>query len=50
MELGYHVTPVKDAAAAFSRERIHAAHVLNGFSFAHAIKITEELIEELQGK
>ena len=33
MELGYHVTQVKDATAAFSREAIHAAQV-NGPTFA----------------
>jgi hypothetical protein len=30
MELGYHVTLVKDATAAFSMDRMHAAHELNG--------------------
>jgi nicotinamidase-related amidase len=30
MELGYHVTLVKDATAAFSREAMHAAHEING--------------------
>ncbi len=30
MELGYHVTLVQDATAAFTREMMHAAHALNG--------------------
>jgi nicotinamidase-related amidase len=47
MELGYHVTLVKDATAAFSREEMHAAHQINGPSFAHAILATNELIVAL---
>ena len=43
MELGYHVTLVKDATAAFSREAMHAAQV-NGPTFAHAILTTAELL------
>jgi nicotinamidase-related amidase len=44
MELGYHVTLVKDATAAFSADRMHAAHELNGPNFAHAILTTQELL------
>jgi nicotinamidase-related amidase len=47
MELGYHVTPVKDATAAFSHEGMHAAHAVNGPSFAHAILTTAELLARL---
>lgn len=47
MELGYHVTLVKDATAAFSQEAMHAAHAINGPTYAHAIVMTEELIPEL---
>jgi nicotinamidase-related amidase len=47
MELGYHVTLVKDATAAFSREMMHAAHELNGPTFAHAILTTQELLAGL---
>ncbi|MDD2539995.1 MAG: cysteine hydrolase [Desulfuromonadaceae bacterium] len=47
MELGYHVTLVKDATAAFSMDRMHAAHTLNGPNFAHAIMTTAELIAVL---
>ncbi len=47
MEIGYHVTLVRDATAAFSEEMMHAAHALNGPTFAHAILSTAELIEML---
>jgi nicotinamidase-related amidase len=50
MELGYHVTLVRDATAAFSREAMHAAHAVNGPSFAHAILTTDELIAALPGE
>ena len=43
-ELGYHVTLVKDATAAFSQEGMHAAHAVNGPTYAHAILTTEELL------
>ncbi|MFC5834807.1 isochorismatase family cysteine hydrolase [Nonomuraea insulae] len=44
MELGYHVTLVRDATAAFLPEMMHAAHELNGPTFAHAILTTGELV------
>lgn len=44
MELGYHVTLVSDATAASSQEMMHAAHALNGPTFAHAILTTAELL------
>ncbi|MCQ4164616.1 cysteine hydrolase family protein [Tahibacter harae] len=47
MELGYHVTLVRDATAAFSAEGMHAAHEVNGPSFAHAILSTDELLAAL---
>jgi nicotinamidase-related amidase len=47
MELGYHVTLVRDATAAFQREMMHAAHELNGPTFAHAIVTTDELLQAL---
>jgi nicotinamidase-related amidase len=47
MELGYHVTLIKDATAAFSLEMMHAAHDLNGPTFAHAILTTDELLAVL---
>jgi len=47
VELGYHVTLVKDATAAFSMDRMHAAHELNGPTFAHAIVTTADLVAAL---
>jgi nicotinamidase-related amidase len=47
MELGYHVTLVTDATAAFSEEGMHAAHAINGPTYAHAILTTDELIPQL---
>jgi nicotinamidase-related amidase len=47
MELGYHVTLVRDATAAFSPTMMHAAHELNGPTFAHAIVTTDELLAAL---
>ncbi|MGF6962500.1 isochorismatase family cysteine hydrolase [Paraburkholderia youngii] len=47
IELGYHVTLVKDATAAFRQEMMHAAHDLNGPTFAHSIVNTRELIDAL---
>jgi nicotinamidase-related amidase len=44
MELGYHVTLIKDATAAFDAEGMHAAHEINGPRFAHATLTTEELL------
>lgn len=46
-ELGYHVTLVRDATAAFKPEMMDAAHTLNGPTFAHAIVTTAELIASL---
>ena len=43
-ELGYQVTLVKDATSAFSDEAMHAAHELDGPSFAHEILTTAELL------
>lgn len=47
MELGYHVTLIKDATAAFSQEAMHAAHQVNGPTFAHEILNTSELVDRL---
>jgi nicotinamidase-related amidase len=44
MELGYHVTLIKDATAAFSQDGMHAAHEVNGPRFAHAILSAKELL------
>jgi nicotinamidase-related amidase len=48
-ELGYHVTLVKDATAAFTEEMMYAAHDLNGPTFAHEILTTAELLAALPG-
>ena len=48
MELGYHVTLVRDATAAFSKDMMHAAHELNGPTFAHSIVDTRGLLLALQ--
>jgi nicotinamidase-related amidase len=47
MELGYHVTLLSDATAAFTPEMMHAAHALNGPTYAHAILTTAALIGAL---
>jgi nicotinamidase-related amidase len=47
MELGYHVTLVPDAAAAFSAEGMHAAFKVNGPTFAHEILTTDNLLERI---
>ncbi|GGT03237.1 isochorismatase family cysteine hydrolase [Streptomyces chromofuscus] len=49
MELGYHVTLVRDATAAFHPETMHAAHELNGPTYAHAITTTDELATAFKG-
>lgn len=46
-ELGYHVTLVRDATAAFSFEAMHAAHAVNGPTYAHAIVRGDEWIAAL---
>jgi nicotinamidase-related amidase len=46
-ELGYHVTLVRDATAAFSAAAMSAAHEINGPTFAHAILTTHDLIAML---
>jgi nicotinamidase-related amidase len=46
-ELGYHVTLVCDATAAFSPEAMHAAHEINGPTYAHSILATSELLAAL---
>lgn len=47
MELGYHVTLVRDATAAFNDEVMQAAHELNGPTYAHAIVKTGQLVSAL---
>jgi nicotinamidase-related amidase len=49
MELGYNVTLVRDAAAAFSHEGMHAAFEVNGPMYAHAILTSAELLALFPG-
>lgn len=46
-ELGYHVTLVSDAAAAFSPAGMHVAHTITGPTYASAILKTDELLKLL---
>lgn len=50
MELGYHVTLVRDATAAYSEEAMHAAHEINGPTFAHAITDTKALVAAFENQ
>ncbi|RDK11916.1 cysteine hydrolase family protein [Cupriavidus lacunae] len=43
-ELGYYVTLIKDATAAYRQEMMRSAHELNGPTFAHSIIDTREFI------
>jgi nicotinamidase-related amidase len=47
-ELGYHVTLVRDATAAASKEALHSAHEINGPTYAHAILTTAEAVQALE--
>jgi hypothetical protein len=38
---------VRDATAAFTHQMMHAAHELNGPTYAHSIPTTEEVITTL---
>ncbi|MBC7770156.1 MAG: cysteine hydrolase [Phycisphaerales bacterium] len=44
VDLGYHVTLVRDATAAFSHEAMHAPHDINAPNFAHAVLTTAKLV------
>ncbi len=48
VDLGYHVTLVRDATAAFGADAMHAAHDINAPSFAHAVLSTSELLSALR--
>jgi nicotinamidase-related amidase len=50
MKLGYHVTNIKDAIAAFSHEGMYSVNEVNGPAFAHAILTTNELLGLLHGE
>ncbi len=47
MELGYSITLVKDATAAYSLDLMRAAHELNGPLYAESIVTTKELLTQL---
>ncbi len=47
MELGFHITLVRDATAARSHEALKAAHDIDGPTFAHEILSTADLVELL---
>jgi nicotinamidase-related amidase len=49
VELGYHVTLVRDATAAASQAAMEAALVINGPAYAHAILTAAEVVAALQG-
>jgi nicotinamidase-related amidase len=50
MELGYHVTLVRDATAARSSEAMTAALDIDGPTFAHAILTTAQLVHALKSE
>lgn len=50
MELAYHVTLVDDATATFTAEMMHAAHTLNGPTYAHQIVTTEQAMVGLDAR
>jgi nicotinamidase-related amidase len=47
MELGYHVTLVKDATSAYDDDSMRVAHEVTGPTFAHCIATTAELVSRL---
>jgi nicotinamidase-related amidase len=47
MELGYQVTLISDATAAFSKEALHSAHHINGPTYASSIVSTSALLHVL---
>ncbi|WP_330278973.1 cysteine hydrolase [Streptomyces sp. NBC_00056] len=48
-ELGYHVTLIRDAIAAFSWEEMTATFELNAPLYAHAVLTTEEFVDIVNG-
>jgi nicotinamidase-related amidase len=48
MELGYHVTLVRDATSARSHEALRAALDINGPTYAHEILTTAELVSAIK--
>lgn len=50
IELGYHVTMLKDATAAFTEAGLKASTEVNYYAFAHAVRETEEWLKESTGE
>ena len=48
MELGYHVTLVRDATSAYSHEAMYPAMNIDGPAYAHAVLTTTELLAALR--
>lgn len=48
MELGFHVSLVTDATAAYTSELMRAAHQLNGPTYAHVITDTKSAVAALR--
>jgi nicotinamidase-related amidase len=48
VELGYRVTLVRDATAAASTDAMHAAHEINGPSFAHCIVTSADIVASIK--
>ncbi|WP_176048296.1 isochorismatase family cysteine hydrolase [Burkholderia sp. BCC1644] len=48
MELGFHVTLVRDATSARSHDALRAAHDINGPTFAHEILSTDALVAAIR--
>ncbi|MGA5200626.1 isochorismatase family cysteine hydrolase [Streptomyces variegatus] len=48
MELGFHVSLVTDATAAYTHELMRAAHELNGPTYAHVITDTKSAVAALR--
>lgn len=49
MELGFHVTLVRDGTAARSPEAMHAAMEIDAPTYAHEVLTTEELVKAIRG-
>lgn len=47
MELGYHVTLVKDATSAYNQDSMRVAHEVTGPTFAHDITTTARIVEQI---
>jgi nicotinamidase-related amidase len=48
MELGYHVTLVRDATAAYTHEAMHAAMNIDAPTYVHEILTTAEFVAAIK--